>query len=83
MTLSVKEVFGNRIEERIEELMREGKESPIRGWSARDISKTIAEEFRWLVDEEGDSVHIDDFVDKADVIEMYAFNHIRELCGVK
>ena len=83
MTLSVKEVFGNRIEERIEELMREGKESPIRGWSARDISKTIAEEFRWLVDEEGDSVHIDDFVDKADVIEMFAFNHIRELCGVK
>ena len=83
MTISIKDRFGNEIEERIEELMREGKESPIRGWSARDISKTIAEEFRWLVDEEGDSVHIDDFVDKADVIEMYAFNHIRELCGIR
>ena len=45
MTLSVKEVFGNEIEERIEELMREGKESPIRGWSAREISNTIEEEF--------------------------------------
>jgi len=25
--------------------MREGKESPIRGWSAREISNTIEEEF--------------------------------------
>tara|TARA_R100001086_G_scaffold233479_1_gene155181 strand:- start:408 stop:629 length:222 start_codon:yes stop_codon:yes gene_type:complete len=73
MTISIKDRFGNEIEERIEELMREGKESPIRGWSARDICKTITKEFIWEVDDE----------DKADVIEMYAFNYIRELCGVK
>ena len=70
---SIKDQFGNEIEERIEELMQEGKKSPIRGWSARDICKTITKEFIWEVDD----------VDKADVIEMYAFNYIRELCGVK
>ena len=73
MTISIKDRFGNEIEERIEELMREGKESPIRGWSAREISKAITKEFILEVDDEN----------KADVIEMYAFNHIRELCGVK
>ena len=73
MTISIKDQFGNEIEERIEELMKEGKESPIRGWSARGIADTITKEFIWEVDG----------VDKADVIEMFAFNHIRELCGVK
>ena len=73
MAISIKDQFGNEIEERIEELMKEGKESPIRGWSAREISKTITKEFIWEVDDE----------DKADVIEMFSFNHIRELCGVK
>ena len=65
--------LGNEIEKRVQELMREGKESPIRGWSAREISKTITKEFIWEVDDEN----------KADVIEMYAFNHIRELCGIR
>ena len=37
--------LGNVIEQRVQELMKEGKESPIRGWSAREISKTIEEEF--------------------------------------
>ena len=45
MTISIKDQFGNEIEERIEELMQEGKESPIRGWAARDICKTITKEF--------------------------------------
>ena len=37
--------LGNEIEKRVQELMREGKESPIRGGSAREISNTIEEEF--------------------------------------
>jgi len=37
--------LGNIIEQRVQELMKEGKESPIRGWSAREISNTIEEEF--------------------------------------
>ena len=34
------------IEQRVEELMKEGKESPIRGWSAREIQKQIQQEFK-------------------------------------
>jgi len=73
MTISIKDQFGNEIEERIEELMREGKESPIRGWSARGIADTIAQEFICEVDD----------IDMTPIIYNYAFNHIRELCGVK
>jgi len=70
--MDIKEMFGNEIEERVEELMKEGKESPIRGWSAREISETISHEFIWKVDG----------VDMKEVIRIYAFNHIRELCGM-
>ena len=36
----------NRIRQRVHELMKEGKESPIRGWSAREIQKQIQTEFK-------------------------------------
>ena len=53
--------------------MQEGKKSPIRGWSARGIADTIAQEFICEVDD----------IDMTPIIYDYAFNHIRELCGVK
>tara|TARA_R100001126_G_C4799119_1_gene135898 strand:+ start:135 stop:365 length:231 start_codon:yes stop_codon:yes gene_type:complete len=34
------------IQHRVEQLMKEGKESPIRGWSARDIQDTVNSEWR-------------------------------------
>ena len=34
------------IQHRVEQLMKEGKESPIRGWSARDIQDTVTSEWR-------------------------------------
>ena len=34
------------IENRIEELMEEGRQSKLRGWSAREISKRITSEWR-------------------------------------
>lgn len=34
------------IEHRVEQLMQEGKESKLRGWSARDISDRITSEWR-------------------------------------
>lgn len=34
------------IENRVSELMQEGKESTLRGWSARDISDRITSEWR-------------------------------------
>ena len=34
------------IQHRVKELMREGKESKLRGWSARDISDCITSEWR-------------------------------------
>ncbi len=71
MTISIKDQFGNEIEERIEELMKEGKESPTHGWSARGIADTIAQEFICEVDD----------VDMQEVIKTYAFNHIAQLCG--
>lgn len=36
----------NRIQQRVQELMKEGKESLIRGWSAREIQKQIQTEFK-------------------------------------
>ena len=34
------------IENRVEELMQEGKKSKLRGWSAREISERITSEWR-------------------------------------
>ena len=39
-------VIEDKIKQRVEELMKEGKESPIRGWSARQIQKQIQTEFK-------------------------------------